>query len=295
MQIIAKKYSKCGKIFLDEEIDLIINTVSQLYYTNRCKISRVICEKLNWYSENGKPKEWICREFLIELEKENLIKLPPPVPKSFNRLKKKNFENIVFNEPQKVFEGNLSIFAKPTFKLVATPSENTFWEYLVGKYHYLGYKGVIGRFVKYIVYLDDIPIACIGYSGASLKVSVRDRYINWDDTTRINNIKHIANNFRFVIFPWVKIKYLASHILSRNVSLLVNDWKKQYNVDIYLLETFVEKNRFAGTCYKASNWTYLGTTAGYAKTKQSYTHHGIIKDVYVYPVSSNSINLLKCN
>lgn len=289
------KYSKCGRIFSDEEINLIQNIVKENYHTSRCKISRQVCKALNWYSENGRPKEWICREFLILLERDKLAELPPPKPWSFGRFKKKKFERVIFEEPREIFSGNLGNFSKPVFNRVKNPKENTFWEYLVNRYHYLGYKGVMGRFIKYIIYIDDIPIACIGFTGAALRVRSRDDWIGWDETARRNNLKHIANNFRFVIFPWAKIKYLASHILSRNIPLLVRDWKEQYNVDLYLVETFIEKTRFNGTCYKAGNWKCVGSTKGYAKTKTAYTKHGIIKDVYLYPARKDYLELLKCN
>lgn len=287
------RYSKCGRTFSDKEINLIQNIVKEKYHTCRCEISHEVCKRLNWYSENGKPKEWICREFLIKLERDGLITLPAPKPGSFNRFKKKKFERVIFNEPERVFSGNLGDFTRPMFKRVSSSSENTFWEYLVQRYHYLGYKGVMGRFIKYTIYLGDTPVACTGFTGAALRVSCRDNWIGWDDVTRRNNLKHISNNFRFVILPWARIKYLASHILSKNIPLLVQDWKNQYNVDIYLVETFIEKTLFEGTCYKASNWKYVGQTKGYAKTKTAYARHGIIKDIYLYPVCRDSLRLLK--
>jgi len=288
------KYSKCGRIFSKKEINLIIKIVKESYHTCRCEISRRVCTSLNWYSENGKPKDWVCREFLIRLEKDGLIKLPPPKPYSFSRFKKKKFERVVFKEPEKAFKGNLGNFTRPVFKRVTKPNENTFWEYLVRRYHYLGYKGVIGRFIKYTIYLDNTPVACTGFTGAALRVTCRDNWIGWDDAIRRNNLKHISNNFRFVIFPWAKIKYLASHILSKNIPLLVKDWKDQYNVDIYLVESFVERDKFEGICYKASNWKCVGTTKGYAKTKTAYKRHGVIKDIYLYPACKNYLKLLRC-
>jgi hypothetical protein len=289
-------YSKCGRTFTKEEINLIIRIVKEYYQTCRSVISRQVCKALNWYSENGKPKEWICREFLLKLEKDGKILLPQRklcwLKKSF---KKKKFQRVIFKEPAKILAGNLGDFNKPLFKKVNNPEENTFWEYLVAKYHYLGYKGVMGRFLKYLVYLDEIPIAALGWTGAALRVTVRDNWIGWDEPTRKNNLKHLANNFRFVIFPWAKIKYLASHLLSRSAKLVVEDWKKQYNVEIYLLETFVEKDRFEGTCYKASNWHLVGETKGYQKTKTGWVRHGVIKTVYLYPIYPDSLRLLKCN
>ncbi len=142
----------------------------------------------------------------------------------------------------------------------------------------------MGRFLKYIVYIDNVPVSCIGFTGAALKVKDRDNFIGWENNTKIKNLKHIVNNFRFVIFPWVRIKYLASHILGKLAILIPEDWKKQYNVEIYLFETFVEKGRFIGTSYKAANWKYIGITKGYAKTKEGWTKHGVLKDVFIYPV-----------
>lgn len=287
-----KNYTKCGRIFKTNEILKIIELTKRYYNTHLCRISREICKKLNWHSENGKPKEWICRELMIQLEKDNLLKLPPPQRRSFNRFKKKKID-FNFKQPDTILQGKLGEFQKPVFKRVVGSYDNSFWEYLVDRYHYLGYKGVLGRFLKYIVYIDNIEVACIGWSGASWRVTVRDKWINWDDETRVRKLKHIANNFRFVIFPWAQIKFLASHILSKNIPLLLKDWKDEYNVDIYLLETFIEVGRFSGISYRASNWQRAGQTKGYGKTKTSYKKHNIIKDVYLYPARKNSVKLLR--
>ncbi len=278
------KYLKCGRAFSEAEIDLIRETVRENYSLGRCAISRIVCQRLGWVSENGKSKAWICREFLIQLRREGLIKLPQPDPRSFNRLKKKQY-NVVFKEPEEVLQGRLGDFSRPAFKRVSSRADNTLWEHLVARHHYLGFKGVMGRYMKYLVYIEQLPIAALGWTGGAWKVAARDRWIGWDDQTRQKKLKHVVNNFRFVLFPWVSIKYLASHLLSKNVPILVNDWQQQYNVPILLLETFVEKDRFAGTCYKAANWIHVGETKGYGKTKQSHIRHGIIKQVYVYKVN----------
>lgn len=284
------KYKKSGRTFSSDEIHIIQSIVEEKYHTNRCEISRTICKELNWAAENGKPKAWVCRELLIQLEQDGLITLPQPQLRSFNRFKKKKIQ-LDFSPPQKFYEGNLGGFSKPSLRRVSAPNDNTFWEYLVGKYHYLGYKGVMGRFLKYIVYLENVPIACLGWTGAALRVRSRDNWIGWTDELRKTKLKHIVNNFRFVIFPWAKIKYLASHLLSRSVPILSRDWKEQYNVEVFLLETFVDRSRFAGTSYKASNWIHAGETKGYAKRKEGYVKHGIKKDVYLYPVDLKGLIL----
>lgn len=170
-------YSKCGRVFTDEEIQIIMTIVKDHYDEARCEISRKVCRALSWYSENGKMKDWICREFLLRLQKDDLIILPPPKPWSFGRFRKKKFEQVEFVEPERVFEGSLGSYSKPVFKRVEVSVENTMWEYLVWKYHYLGYKGVMGRFVKYMIYIEDVPVGCIGFTGAALRVRDRDKWI----------------------------------------------------------------------------------------------------------------------
>lgn len=288
------KYYKCGREFSENDIKKIQTIVRENNRLGRCKISNIVCEEFNWYSENGKPKGYVCRELLLTLDKDGYIKLPSADPRSFNRFIKKKYE-IEFDEPNYSLTGKLGDYNSVEIKRVSNKSENTFWQYLVNRYHYLGYNGVIGRFQKYIAYIQSIPVACLGWSDAAWKVAVRDNWIGWDKPTRVAHIKHIVNNFRYVIFPWVRIKYLASHLLSRNVSLLRNDWKKQYNVEVLLFETFVEKNRFPGICYKAANWFYLGETMGYSKGKDVHIKHNIIKDVYIYIPEQNSKELLLWN
>jgi len=231
---------------------------------------------------------------ITRLEKDNYIKLPAPDRRSFNRFKRKKLE-IEFKEPNYVLGGKVGDYDAITLRRVNSNSENTFWRYLVDRYHYLGYNGVVGRFEKYIAYLHKTPVACLGWTDACWKVGVRDNWIGWDKPTRVKNLRHIVNNFRFVIFPWVNIKYLASHLLSRNIRSVSTDWKNQYHIEIYLYETFVEMERFSGCCYKAANWLYLGQTKGFSKGKDVHVNHGIIKDVYIYIPNKDSKELLLWN
>ena len=291
MREMMTKYYKCGREFLENDIKKIQQIVKENNRVSRCQLSRLVCEAFDWYSENGNIKGYICRELLLTLEKDNYLKLPLPDVRSFNRFKKKPLE-IEFKEPHYVLDGKLGDYDSIELRRVSSKTENSFWTYLVNRYHYLGYKGVIGRFQKYIAYVHDSPVACLGWTDAAWKVAVRDSWIGWDKATRSKNLRHIVNNFRFVIFPWVNIKYLASHLLSRNVCLLSNDWKKQYNVDVLLYETFVEKESFSGYCYKAANWLYLGQTKGFSKGKDVHVKHDIIKDVYIYIPNNNSKELL---
>ena len=156
-----------------------------------------------------------------------------------------------------------------------------FWNQLVSKYHYIGYEGQVGCRIKYLIILGKQPIGAIGFCSAVYRLGPRDRYIGWDETTRLATLPHIINNNRFLILPWINIKYLASHVLSASLKQVRIDWIKQYEVEPCMVETFVDKRLFEGTCYKAANWTYLGVTQGYGKQGDSFVYHGQRKDIYV--------------
>lgn len=273
-------YTKCQKVFKEPEIAVIKALTKRHYDNGRCRISREVCKELEWYGENGKPKEWVCRELLVQMSRDGVIDLPAPMPKAANRFLKK--QAIAFLEPTVPFTGSLKDQGEVPIRRTQAGREQDLWDHLVKQYHYLGYAGHMGRFVKYIAWCEGYPIACLGWMGAALKVKSRDSYLGITDASRYEQIKGIANNFRFVILPWVQVKNLASHLLSRNAIQVRDDWRQLYGCELQYLETFVEQERFTGTCYQAANWKHLGETAGYAKTKQSYRKHQVIKDVYIY-------------
>ena len=156
-----------------------------------------------------------------------------------------------------------------------------YWNRLMKKYHYLGYEGVIGGRVKYIITLGTQIVGAISFCSAVYRLGSRDAYIGWDDDTRVAMLQHLVNNNRFLILPEIKIHNLASRVLSMSLQRLREDWERQYEVVPYMVETFVDE-RFHGTCYKASNWTYLGSTKGYGKKGQDFVYHGQKRSVYVY-------------
>ena len=161
-------------------------------------------------------------------------------------------------------------------------SEEWLWDEMVRKWHYLGYKKMIGQRIKYLVYWQEMPIGAISFNRASLRVGVRDRWLEWDEKTRRKLLPHVVNNNRFLILPWVRIKNLASHILSQSLRLLTGDWFRLYGYPPHLVETFVDLVRHQGTCYKAANWRYLGETQGYSKVGKAFVYHGNRKGVFVY-------------
>ena len=156
-----------------------------------------------------------------------------------------------------------------------------FWDELVAKYHYIGFEGQYGCRVKYIIVIEKQPVGTIIFCSAVYKLGPRDQYIGWDEATRMSMLPHMVNNNRFLILPWVKIKNLSSYILSASLKQLRIDWQKQYGVEPYIAETFVDRQLYRGTSYKAANWTYLGITQGYARQGDTFVYHGQPKDIYV--------------
>jgi len=156
---------------------------------------------------------------------------------------------------------------------------------LIEAYHYLGYCQIVGAHLKYIAFAQEKPLAGLSFGSASWKVSCRDQFIGWSPEVRTKNLPLIINNTRFLILPWVKVPYLASHLLSLLARILPSDWQRVYGYSPVLLETFVDKQRFVGTCYKAANWIEVGTTSGRGKYDRYNQKNIPIKTVFIYPLN----------
>jgi len=167
--------------------------------------------------------------------------------------------------------------------------ERHLWNFLIESYHYKGCRITVGRHLKYLIYLDGQLIGCFAFADAVLKLTARDQWIGWNPQQREAGLHLIINNVRFLILPWVKIKNLASKLLSLSAKIVPLDWQRFYHYRPVLMETFVEKQRFTGTSYKAANWIYLGQTRGKGRSGMKYYYHGIIKDIYVYPLVKISL------
>jgi hypothetical protein len=159
--------------------------------------------------------------------------------------------------------------------------EEAFWDEIVDQHHYLGYRQTFGD-IKYLIVLGGRIVGAISYSHASYHLAPRDEYIGWDKATRESMLPHLVNNNRFLIFPWISIRNLASKILSLSLTHLRTDWHMRFGVPPYMAETFIDKAQFRGVCYRASNWIYLGETKGYSRAAiDRYDYHGQKKDIYV--------------
>ncbi|MDL1980692.1 MAG: DUF4338 domain-containing protein [Deltaproteobacteria bacterium] len=172
-------------------------------------------------------------------------------------------------------------------------TNSSLWNEYIERYHYLGYTPLPGAQLRYFITANGQILALTGFGAAVWQTSPRDKFIGWDHEQRKRNLHLIVNNARFLILPWVQSKNLASKILALNARQLPYDWEEKYNIKPVLMESFVEKNRFAGTCYKAANWCNVGQTKGRGKLGPPGKISVPIKDVWLYPLNKNFRTLLK--
>lgn len=174
-----------------------------------------------------------------------------------------------------------------------TPNERQMWDRLMSQYHYLGFKSLVGKSIRYVAEVEGCWLALLGWAASALKCQPRDTWIGWSQAIQWQRLHLIANNSRFLILPDIHIPNLASKILSLNLRRLSRDWVHVYGHPVLIAETFVDTERFTGACYKASNWFYLGQTSGYGKHSRRYVHHGQSKAVFVRPLSKGALIKLR--
>jgi len=278
------------RLITESDIPVIQTTVNRHWDKGRKHISKVLCQQWDWRQPNGRLKDMACRELLLTLNRKGLISLPPRMISAHND--KRNRSIPVVEIKQTPLQGKLSEFQPVRLKLVRNTALEPLYNSLVHQHHYLGYRQIVGNHLKYIAFLGDQPVACLGWGSAAWSVKSRDALIGWDKPMKGKNLHFVANNTRFLVLPWVHVKFLASKLLAMNARTISYDWLKIYNHPIYLLETFVEQNRFRGTCYQAANWHRVGQTKGTAKRGHDHLLHGNIKDVYLYPLRKDFRNKL---
>ena len=220
---------------------------------------------------------------MLQLHRARYIQLPPRKRPPVNPLSKRKKPEVV-QVSQEPLTASVKTIRPLQFKQVRRTLSEKLFNSLVDQHHYLGYCRPVGEHLKYIVFAGGNPVACMAWSSAPRHIKSRDQFIGWSPDVRIKNLSLIAYNTRFLILPWIRVKYLASHILSQMVRRLSEDWQKQYHHPIYYLETFVDKSLFKGTCYKAANWIYLGDTTGRGKNDQTGKANRSIKAVWGYPI-----------
>ena len=270
----------CGRDFSEQELTQIRRLITDNPERCRAELSRMTCRTLEWYKADGGLKDMSARVAMLRMQEDGLIALPPPRSKRPDpsvHLTPRSNPGPPITQPA----GALSPLV---LQRVRKKPDSRLWNEYIERYHYLGHSLLPGAQLRYFVHADSQPIALLGFGAAAWQTAPRDRFIGWSHDQRKKNLHLIVNNARFLILPWVQSKNLASMILARAARQLPDDWLAQYGYRPVLLETFVEKPRFKGTCYKAANWQHLGQTKGRGKLGPSGKQSVPIKDLWVYPL-----------
>ncbi len=292
MHTIANRpLSFCGEAVSDEELSLIKQVIERYPNLSRTELANTLCELLDWNRPNGGVKTVESRQFLEVLEARSHIQLPQRRagrPRG-SETRVARTASGACGEP---LEGALGDYPTISLTLVTSAEERVLWRELLERYHYLGHRVPFGAHLRYLIRIEDSSqtvVGCLQYSSGAWRMQARDRWIGWNEAERKTHLQRIVNNSRFLILPWVRIRYLASHVLSQAARRLVRDWEVRYGRVPWLLETLVDPARFSGTCYRASNWIEVGATTGRGRQDRHHRRHGARpKTVWLYPLRSDA-------
>lgn len=278
-----------GRELRAEDIQGIRDLIDTRPKGTRWKLSRELCERWGWRTLTGQLKDMSCRILLNKLDERGLITLPPK-----GRRPVKGIPAIVEVASDPIC-ASLSELTPLKVTLVAVRSPDArLLHQLLASHHYLGFRANVGETIGYLVRdrLDRV-VACAIFGAAAWKTAPRDTFIGWNAQARATGLGGIANNNRYLILPWVSVPHLASHVLGLLARRIRNDWIMKYGHPVALLETFVDRSRFRGTCYRAANWLCVGQTQGRSRQDRYKSMSVPIKDIYLYPLSTKFRQELK--
>jgi Druantia protein DruA len=267
----------CGRDFSPADIDWIREQLGSLPDLNRVLLSRLFCRHVGWRKPDSGLKEMSCRVALLRLERSGLIRLPAPrtrpaAVKPVKRTRK--------GEPK----ADIHVDANQTVLSIepVDKKSSALWNELIDRYHYLGHRRMGGAQMRLFIRADGELVALLGFSAAAYRVSPRDRFIGWTDEARRQRLHRVIDNSRFLMLPWVKGQNLASRILASCLRRLPDLWEQRYHYRPVLVETFVEKQRFTGACYKAANFIPVGETLGRGKWDREHAKSKPVKRIFLY-------------
>ena len=275
-----------------QDLVLIRGLIEQEGSRGRTYISKRRCEIWDWRQPNGRFREIACRELLRKLQAKSLIELPAMLrparrPGYRNRIGSPNLlDRAALTQALSELREQIEV------TLIRSRDQFELFKDLIGNFHYLGYQQPTGAQLKYLAHYQNQPIACLSFGPAAYKVAVRDQFIGWSPALRQERLPWVVNNDRFLIVPWVKVSNLASFLLSRCVRRLRSDWQGIYNHDLALVETFVQADRFKGSCYAAANWRCVGQSRGRGRNDRFKQQALPLKTLWLRPLRKNFRDIL---
>lgn len=276
-----------GRTISAQDLASIRQIIAQNPRASRRQLSVLVCRAWDWRQTNGAWRDMVCRSLMLSLARAGHIELPPrkfSPPNPLARRAKPATDFLVDQTPLSI---PLAALLPLAITQVRRTGEEDLFNGLVERYHYLGYTRPVGEHLKYLIYSRNRPVACMAWSSGPWHMGPRDRFIGWTPAVRRGNLHLLAYNTRFLILPWVRVPHLASHILGRMARRISTDWQSLYGHPVHYLETFVDQERFHGTCYRAANWLHLGQTTGRGIKEKTKKVTRSIKDVLGYPLSKD--------
>ena len=281
-----------GRVVSSEDILYIREMIAAHPRASRRKLSQKLCEAWQWKQANGALRDMVCRGLLLMLDRAGQIALPAVRFVPHNPLARRQRPAPVPVDSTHL-QGRLQELRPVEIEQVRRTDQEPLFNSLMEQYHYLAYEQPVGEQLKFLVWAQSRPIACVAWSSAPRHLGSRDRYIGWSAEARRRNIRFLAYNTRYLILPWVRVPHLASHILGKMTRQLSQHWEGVYGHPVYFAETFIDPGRFRGTCYRAANWKFLGLTTGRGKNDHTYTPNRPLKEVLGLPLTPRFRELLQ--
>lgn len=273
-----------GREIRSAEVEFLRRLIAENPGLSRYRLSVQVCAAWNWVQPNGHPRDMVCRSLMLRLHRAGLIQLPEPKRKLVNNAILHRRVRAVPAVDQTPITGTLAALGALEIRQVRRTEGEALFGQLLKLHHYLGYSRPVGEHLKYLVFASGRPVACLGWSSAPLKLNLRDEFVGAPKEAFRHNLNQIAYNSRYLILPWVKVPQLASHLLARIARRISADWQDLYHHPVQLLESFVDTERFRGTCYRAANWRLLGRSVGRGTKSKHEDPETSIKELWVYPL-----------
>lgn len=275
-----------GRTITADQLEWVRHLIDEHPQWGRTRISRELAEHWDWRNGMGQLKDMAARSLLLKLERRELVQLPKSRTGGGGSRSSQLIgrQLALFSEPP--ITAGLSELLPIHLEVVVTSLQRQGLRALLDRYHYLGYQRAVGENIAYLA--RDRTGRVVGgavFGAAAWKCAPRDQFIGWDQSARQCHLSYLANNMRFLILPWIGVKHLGSHLLGRMARRLSSDWQGKYGHPIYLLETFVQRDRFSGACYQAANWHRVGQTQSRSRNDRDRSLQVPCKDVYLYPLT----------
>jgi hypothetical protein len=252
---------------------------------SRKRIARELCQSWDWVDGRGRLKDFAARSLLLKLEARGQVKLPA-LRVNYRRARPKTPSLEQWEEPPTWTASLAEITPVRLEKMQAGSPAAKRWAHYLDRYHYLGFR-VVGENLGYLATdRQERDVGCLLFGAAAWRCAPRDRRLGWSSQERQQQLGSVVNNTRFLILPWVRVKHLASCLLGEVARRIDGDWRQSYGHGVDWLETFVDRDRFRGSCYRAANWECVGQTQGRGRQDRDHRLRVPVKDVYLYDLKS---------